>query len=188
MANNLGVFKIDPETGEFVASFDQPGVRPWGMAFDGSNLWINDFTELKVYKIDPASGEVLFSFSYAERFPKGLNGLASDGKYLYLTGWVEYGGLVKFDLEGSFIEHIEVDTFIGGGLVFDGENLWTQGCDGKIYKIDREGNIIGWISAGSQTMFDLAWDGQYLWSGERTNEMWNDKKIFKLEILEIVPW
>jgi hypothetical protein len=35
-------------------------------------------------------------------------------------------------------------------------------------------------------MFDLAWDGQYLWSGERTNEMWDDEKIFKLEILQVM--
>jgi parallel beta-helix repeat protein len=186
MANNLGVFRIDPETGEMTRAFNRPGLRPWGMTFDGTNLWINDFTGLRIYEVS-LDGEVLSSFSYAELFPKGLNGMAWDGEYLYLTGWVEYLGLIKFDRAGNFIEHINMNQFIGGGLTFDGEHFWAQGCNGKIYKIDKNGNVLGWISSGSTTtMFDLAWDGQYLWSGERTNEMWDDEKIFKLEILQVM--
>ena len=158
------------------------------MAFDGEHLWINDFTELKVYEVDPANGEILSSFSYGELYPQGLNGLAWDNEYLCLTGWVEHWGIVKFDKTGNFVGQIDLGEFIGGGLTFDGEFFWAQNCGGKIYKITEEGQIAGWISAGSQTMLDLAWDGQHLWSGERTNEMWPDNKIFKLEILEVQPW
>jgi hypothetical protein len=158
------------------------------MAFDGENLWINDFTELKVYEVDPESGKVVSSFSYAEQYPGGLNGLAWDGEYLWLTSWRDKWGLAKFDRKGNFIEHVSTKEFIGGGLTFDGEYFWAQSCAGKIYKLTKQGEIVGWISSGSPvTMFDLAWDGKYLWSGERTNEMWKDKKIFKLEILKVMP-
>jgi len=188
VANDLGVFKLDPETGKVIASFDPPGTRPWGMTFDGKHLWINDFTELRVYEVNPENGEVISSFSYGERYPGGLNGLAWDGEYLYLTSWSEYRALVKFDRKGNFIEQIDTEEWVGGGLTFDGKYFWAQTCAGKIYRLDKEGKITGWISSGSsQTMMDLAWDGQYLWSGERTNEMWDDEKIFKLEILKVVP-
>lgn len=188
VANNLGVFKLDPETGEVVAEFPNPGVRPWGMAFDGEHLWVNDFTELALYELDPDTGEVLSEFSYAEQFPGALNGLAWDGEHLCLTGWSEFRGLVKFDRDGNLVEQIPTEEWVGCGLTFDGEFFWAPDGNGKLWKIDQEGNCVGWISAGGAVgTWDLAWDGEHLWSGERTYEVWADNKIFELEILEVQP-
>lgn len=187
MANNLdGVCKLDPNTGEVVDSFPPPGLRQQAMTFDGEHLWISDFPPCKVYEINPNNGEVLFSFSYDELYPDGLLGLAWDGEFLCLTTAGHPPGLVKFDRSGNFIQEIDIE---GGcdGLTFDGEHFWVASAE-RIYKLNSAGDIVGSITAGSSDgTWSLAWDGQYLWSGERTNEMWDDNKIFKLEILEVQP-
>jgi glutamine cyclotransferase len=182
-ANNLGLFKLDPKTGEVLAEFPNPGTRPWGMTFDGEHLWVNDFTELELLKVSPETGEVLSRFSYADVFPEALTGLAWDGENLCLTGWGDVSGIVKFDIQGNFVQRIETSRWVGCGLTFDGENFWAPGGDGWIYKINQKGEVLGRISAGSSIgTWDLAWDGEHLWTGERTYEVWADNKIFEMEI------
>jgi hypothetical protein len=55
---------------------------------------------------------------------------------------------------------------------------------GGICKIDSTGQIVGGIYAASEGTWDLAWDGNYLWATQRTNENWQDPKIYKIEILD----
>ena len=33
----------------------------------------------------------------------------------------------------------------------------------------------------------MAWDGEYLWTLQRTCEMWDDPKIYQIEILDDTP-
>jgi len=78
---------------------------------------------------------------------------------------------------------IPIQGYAGGGLAWDGEYFWAPG-EGGIVKIDTQGNIVGSIYAASEGAWDLAWDGKYLWAAQRTNENWQDAKIFKMRILD----
>ena len=92
--------------------------------------------------------------------------------------------IYKIDKLGNLIEIIEIEGGEpGGGLTWDGSYFWAPGEKG-ICKIDPTGQIVGGIYAASEGTWDLAWDGNYLWATQRTNENWQDAKIYKIEILD----
>lgn len=49
--------------------------------------------------------------------------------------------------------------------------------------------FIGEIYAASEGTWYLSWDGQYLWATQRTNENWQDAKLYQIEIIDttIIP-
>ncbi|MFX0093657.1 MAG: right-handed parallel beta-helix repeat-containing protein [Candidatus Hodarchaeota archaeon] len=174
------VYKLDPETGEIKVHWMFPGPQAWGMTYDGENLWINDFAEKKIYEMDK-NGTVLSSFASPDT-EGGAKGITWDGECLYLMGWTT-PTIYKLNKSGSLIDKIEIkDGWVGGGLTWDGNYFWAPGGKG-ICKIDKDGRIVGGIYAASEGTFDLAWDGQYLWATQRTNENWQDAKIYQIEIL-----
>jgi len=90
----------------------------------------------------------------------------------------------QMNREGDLVNTIELEQG-GGGITWDGGHLWIPG-GGKILRYDSKGHPRGWIYAASEGTWDLTWDGQYLWATHRTNEDWQDDKIFQLEILSIL--
>ncbi|MCW4011141.1 MAG: right-handed parallel beta-helix repeat-containing protein [Candidatus Bathyarchaeota archaeon] len=178
------VFKLDPKTGEIKVHWIFPRTQAWGMTYDGENLWINDFAEKKVYEMD-SNGKILSSFEIPDT-KGGAKGITWDGEYLYLMGWTT-PTIYKLDKSGNLIATIEIEEG-GGGLTWDGTCFWVPN-GGVICKIDREGTIVGKIYATSEGTWDLAWDGRYLWATQRTNENWQDAKIFQIEIIDatVIP-
>jgi len=175
------VYNLDAETGEIKTYWKFPGPQAWGMTYDGNHLWINDFAEKKIYEMD-TKGNVISSFEIPDK-EGGAKGITWDGEYLYLMGWTT-PTIYKIDKLGNLIEIIEIEGgWAGGGLTWDGSYFWAPG-EGGICKIDSTGQIVGGIYAASEGTWDLAWDGNYLWATQRTNENWQDPKIYKIEILD----
>ncbi len=79
------IYQIDPATGLEVHSFDAPANQPWGLAFDGTDLWYvnDDFSgeEAIIYRLDTADGTVLEQFDSPGANPRGLTW---DGTYLWV--------------------------------------------------------------------------------------------------------
>jgi hypothetical protein len=173
------VYKLDPVSGNVLQQFDAPGSQPWGMTFDGIHLWLVDFAEKRISKIDPATGNELASFPTPDP-TGGCKGVAWDGTYLNVMGWTS-PTIYQMDRNGNLIAQIQLDHGGGGGIAWDGSHFWVPA--GKIYKYDTQGHAVGWIYPASEGTWDMTWDGQYLWATQRTNENWNDAKIFALEIL-----
>ncbi|MBU4314128.1 MAG: right-handed parallel beta-helix repeat-containing protein [Actinobacteria bacterium] len=175
------VYKLDAETGNIKTHWNFPGPQAWGMTYDGNHLWVNDFAEKKVYEMD-ITGNVISSFEIPDK-EGGAKGMTWDGEYLYLMGWTT-SSIYKLDKLGNLIEKIVIKGGnAGGGLTWDGSYFWAPGEKG-ICKIDPTGQIVGGIYAASEGTWDLAWDGNYLWATQRTNENWQDAKIYKIEILD----
>lgn len=182
------VYKLSGETGEILKQFKVNSPQPWGMAFDGTNLWITDFAEKRTYSIDTNTGGEIFSFKNPDQ-KRGAKGLAFDGKNLYIMGWTT-SLIYKMDTKGNLLETIRLkDIEAGGGLAFDGKNFWIP-CGNRICKFSENGKLIGAIYSASEGTWDLAWEpaenkaGGYLWASQRTNENWQDEKIYKIEILD----
>lgn len=183
------VYKLDGKTGKIIKQFKAPSAQPWGMAFDGSKLWVTDFAEKRTYALDPETGEELSSFNNPDQ-ERGAKGLAWDGRNLYIMGWTT-SIIYKVDQQGKVKERIKLkDIDGGGGLTYDGRYFWIP-IGNRIGKFDRKGNLMGSIFAASEGTWDLAWEkadnkyGGYLWATQRTNENWyDDEKIFKLQILD----
>jgi hypothetical protein len=183
------VYELSPQTGEILDDFILAGsptwgtpTQPWGMSFDDEGfMWLVDFAERKVFKIDPITHEIVFSFDTPYPTQGGCKGLAWDGKYLNVMGWVS-PVIYQMTKTGTLANTINLDHGGWGGLAWDGEHFWVPG--GRILKYDRLGHQVGWIYAASEGTWDMTWDGSHLWASQRTNENWADAKIFKLEILE----
>ena len=183
------IYKLDPRNGSIMEDFVLAGsptwgtpTQPWGMTFDDEGyMWLVDFAERKLFKVDLATRAIIFSFESPNANMGGCKGLAWDGKYLNVMGWIS-PDIYQMTKTGSLVNSIHLDNGGAGGLAWDGENFWVPG-GGRILKYDTQGRRLGWIYATSEGTWDLAWDGTYLWASQRTNENWLDSKIFQLEII-----
>jgi len=175
------VSRLDPVTGEVLQQFAAPGPGSWGMTYDGEYLWVVDFAEKRISKVDPATGNELATYPTPDPVG-GCKGITWDGSYLYVMGWTS-PKIYKMDRQGNHLGTITLDSQAGGGLTWDGQHFWAPGGEG-ISKFDSQGHKVGWIYPASEGTWDMTWDGQYLWASQRTNENWQDDKIFALEILD----
>jgi len=180
------LLKIDPTNGEIVESFENPGIaQDHGIAFDGKSLWINDFSALKVFEVSPKTGKVLSSFNIPWQ-GGGASGIAWDGEFLYLVPWPpdpNKSQLYKIDREGNLVDTVRLKGVSGQTITFDGEYFWLAECGQWVCKVDKEGNLKGKIYAAAEGTWAMAHDGKYLWTLQRTNENWQDPKVYQIEIL-----
>ena len=172
------IYKLNPVTGEILKEFSSPGPQPWGMTYDGEYLWVVDFALQTISKVSPDTGEALETYST----PSACKGVTWDGINLNLMGWSS-SKIYRIDRKGQQIETINLPLG-GGGIAWDGSSFWVPG-GGRILKYSPEGTLEGWIYAASDGTWDLTWNGNYLWAAQRTNENWQDAKIYALELLDI---
>ncbi len=106
------IYQIDPATGLEIHSFDAPANQPWGLAFDGTDLWYvnDDFSgeEAIVYRLDTTDGTVLEQFDSPGANPRGL---AWDGSYLWVCADNNAGAgrrCYQIDPEGSGTPDIDL--------------------------------------------------------------------------------
>ena len=179
-AGNL--MKINPQSGRIITSFKNPGIaQDHGIAFDGQSLWINDFSSLKVFEVSPVTGKILSSFKIPE-MGGGASGIAWDGQYLYLVSWLDQNKLYQVDRKGDLIGTFRLKGPSGNTITFDGQYFWVS-CGPRICKYDKQGNLRGQIYAVAEGTWAMAHDGKYLWTLQRTNENWQDPKVYQIEIL-----
>lgn len=175
------IYKLNPVTGSEEAHFTAPGSQPWGMTYDGEKLWIVDFAEKTISKVNPSTGST--EATYATPDPlAGCKGAAWDGQYVCVKGWAN-SYIYRMNRDGTLHDTITLDYGGGGGLAWDGNYFWVPSTN--IIKYTATGQALGYIYPASEGTWDLAWDGTYLWATQRTNENWNDAKIFALEILSL---
>jgi len=119
--------------------------------------------------------------------PEGTqpNGLAWDGNNLWMSSYMQNGGIYKLDpvnglVLGEYKPSIaNIDRY--GGLTFDGTCLWVADSSGSgIYKLDpSDCSIISSILSPDEFAIDLAWDGSYL-----LVYGYPGKKIYKLSPID----
>jgi len=85
LAVSLGVAPSRAEVGDEVAviSPQPPGSETFfafGVAFDGTTLYVNRCGDHKVYRIDPSSGNLLAEFELTDAIPERPAGMVYDGK------------------------------------------------------------------------------------------------------------
>ena len=178
--------KINPETGQYTFLGNDGIMNPRGLTWDGEYFYVNDFSLLKIFKftIENNNLKVIDSFDIPEKELGGVMGLTTDGDYLYLTSR-DLTKVYKLTKEGELIKEISSKGQFGRSIVWTGEAFWaTYGdCKGWLCKYNKEGKLIGEIYLPAKDTWALAWDGEYLWTIQRTCEMWNDPKIYQIEIL-----
>lgn len=187
IGESLDFIKIDPVTGSYKRYGNNIVMNPRGLAYDGEYFWVNDFSLLKIFKFKLEDTEIKIydSFYIPEKDKGGTSGLTTDGDYLYLRSR-DGSKLYKINMNGEVVDKIYFEnSYVDGALVWTGNYFWTTGGNAKgICKWTKDGKLEGSIYPAAKDTWALAWDGNCLWSIQRTCEMWDDPKIYQIEILD----
>ena len=131
--------------------------------------------------------DTIYSFPTPNGWPSGL---AWDGEYFWinaLDSLLSPCKIYKVDTMGRVLKSFSMpDALFGGGLEWDGSNLWlADEQSAKLFKIDTTTGIsleqynlpsFGFYDPNG---FGLAWDGEYLWH----SQYGDSSMIFKLDPL-----
>ncbi len=146
-------------TGDVISVFSPPAAGPWGMAWDGANLWIVDHDTDRIYEVT-TTGTVLSSFAAPSSDAKGLTW---DGTNFWITDIVT-DLIYEVTTTGTVLDSFPA---VGGnpqGLTWDGVNLWVvqTGLD-TIYEMTTTGAVVSSFPTFMTPEVGLTWDGTNLW-------------------------
>jgi glutamine cyclotransferase len=131
--------KIDPATGDVVASIPAPGKgSDSGMAWAEGSLWVGNYRDRKIHQIDPATGAIKRSIE-SNRFVTGVTWV--DGEMWHGTWEAEESDIRRIDPEsGAVLERLQMPKGVGvSGLESDGADLFYAGGgpSGKVRAVRR---------------------------------------------------
>ena len=155
-----------------VQSFAGPGESPYGIAWDGSHIWVSASATL--FEMDP-QGNLVNSISVGP-----VQGIVWDGAAFWLYNWTIAHGTIannSYTTIGSFKSPATVS---GGGinddLAWDGQNLWLAN-QYKVFQLSTAGTVLSGTFSFAQNVAGLDWDGAHFWITYSSNGMQN-KTVF----------
>jgi glutamine cyclotransferase len=131
--------KIDPATGDVVASIPAPGHgSDSGLAWAEGSLWVGQYRDRKIHRIDPATGAIQRTIE-SNRFVTGVTWV--DGELWHGTWEGDESDIRRIDPEsGAVLERLAMPSGIGvSGLESDGADLFYcgGGPTGKVRAVRR---------------------------------------------------
>jgi outer membrane protein assembly factor BamB len=132
--------KIDPETGEVVASIPAPGQGGCtsGLAWAEGSLWVGQYRDRLIHQVDPSTGVVIRTIQ-SNRFVTGVTWV--DGELWHGTWEGDQSDIRRIDPDsGAVIERLEMPSGTGvSGLESDGAELFYcgGGMSGKVRAVRR---------------------------------------------------
>jgi glutamine cyclotransferase len=131
--------KIDPDTGEVLASIPAPGNgQDSGLAWAEGTLWVGQYRERKIHQIDPQTGAILRTIE-SNRFVTGVTWV--DGELWHGTLEGDESELRRVDPRtGAVLERLEMPRGADvSGLEADGGDLFYcgGGASGKVRAVRR---------------------------------------------------
>ena len=131
--------KIDPSTGDVVASIPAPGHgSDSGLAWAEGSLWVGQYRDRKIHRIDPATGAILRTIE-SNRFVTGVTWV--EGELWHGTWEGDESEIRRIDPgSGAVIEQLAMPQGIGvSGLESDGADLFYcgGGASGKVRAVRR---------------------------------------------------
>jgi streptogramin lyase len=122
--------KIDPATGNVVASIPAPGKgNDSGLAWAEGSLWVGQYRDRKIHQIDPETGAVKRTIE-SNRFVTGVTWV--DGELWHGTWEADESDIRRIDpSSGAVLERLEMPRGSGvSGLESDGADLFYAGGGG----------------------------------------------------------
>jgi len=131
--------KIDPATGEVLASIPSPGAgNDSGLAWADGSLWVGQHRNRRIHKIDPDTGAIQRTID-ADRFVTGVTWV--DGELWHGTWEGDASDVRRIDPDsGAVLERLDLPPGVGvSGLESDGADLFYcgGGSSGKVRAILR---------------------------------------------------
>jgi glutamine cyclotransferase len=134
-----GIRKIDPATGQLLATIPAPGDSNSGLAWAEGTLWVGQYRGRKIHQVDPATGAILRTIE-SDRFVTGVTWV--DGECWHGTWENDESTLRRIDpATGEVLEQLDMPAGAGvSGLeANDGEALFYcgGGNSGKLRVVRR---------------------------------------------------
>jgi glutamine cyclotransferase len=131
--------KIDPATGDVVASIPAPGQgSDSGLAWAEGSLWVGQYRSRKIHQIDPATGAIRRTIE-SNRFVTGVTWV--DGELWHGTWEGDESDIRRIDPQsGDVLEQLQMPRDTGvSGLESDGADLFYcgGGASGKVRAVRR---------------------------------------------------
>ena len=131
--------KIDPATGDVVASIPAPGHGgDSGLAWAEGSLWVGQYRDRKIHQIDPATGAILRTIE-SNRFVTGVTWV--DGELWHGTWEGDESDIRRIDPDsGAVLERLEMPRGTAvSGMESDGADLFYcgGGATGKVRAVRR---------------------------------------------------
>jgi outer membrane protein assembly factor BamB len=131
--------KIDPATGNVVASIPAPGHGgDSGLTWAEGSLWVGQYRDRKIHQIDPETGAILRTIE-SSRFVTGVTWV--DGEMWHGTWEGDDSDLRRIDPKsGAVLERLEMPRGAGvSGLESDGADLFYcgGGPSGKVRAVRK---------------------------------------------------
>ncbi|MET0541779.1 MAG: hypothetical protein ABWZ88_08490 [Variovorax sp.] len=131
--------KIDPQSGEVVASIPAPGSgSDSGLTWAEGSLWVGQYRDRKIHQVDPQTGAIIRSIE-SNRFVTGVTWV--DGELWHGTWEAEESELRHIDpATGAVLERLQMPSGTGiSGLESDGADLFYcgGGGSGKVRAVRR---------------------------------------------------
>lgn len=172
------ICEVDPATGSEVYTFSAPSNWPGGIAWDGTSLWVLDFSGgAKLFEMDPDDGTENSNFPVVYSYYPG--GLAWDGDYFYVGSYQASrdngdGRIHKYTHDGTHVGSFASPrgSVVPYGIAFDGEDLWVAIADADtLYVVDRDdGAVLRTVAVPTGTG-RLAVDGTHLLLARGSGEL-----------------
>ncbi len=159
------------------------GYYAYGLAFDGTNLWVGDDYDGMIYKLDTL-GNVLGSFMGIS----GSNhGLAWDGPGLWCAGDYSSRYLIKFTPSGSRVDSVYENWDYIGGIGFMNGNIlvsvYYPNTRNNIYVLNpATAQIVDTIPSPGTQPQGVTYDGQYAWVVMDDNDG-DPERVWKIDPL-----
>jgi len=131
--------KIDPATGDVVASIPAPGHgHDSGLAWAEGSLWVGQYRDRRIHQIDPETGAVRRTIE-SDRFVTGVTWV--DGELWHGTWEEDESELRRIDPDsGAVLQRLAMPHGSGiSGLESDGADLFYcgGGASGKVRAVRR---------------------------------------------------
>ncbi|MHA1986143.1 MAG: right-handed parallel beta-helix repeat-containing protein [Promethearchaeota archaeon] len=181
------LIQIDPILGNYtkypVNSSQVLGPR--GLCFDGEFFWVQDQSLFTIVKMKFNGTDVVVnnSFIIPESEKGGRSSLATDDTYLYIPN-VEGTILYELYKNGTISQNITIGAIdLVGPFTWNGTHFWSSNGN-RIIAWTKAGVVVGQIYDVAAGCSGLTWDGTNFWGLYKTCELWNDPKIFQIEVLD----
>src|SRR5579863_2161879 len=135
------------------------GNQPYGVCFDGANIWTANYGDTTVTKVRASDGHVLGTFNVGP----GPFGVVFDGANIWAS--LVTNAVAKLRASDGKL----LGTFLVGNtpewMTFDGQNVWVaNGGDNTVTKLRAaDGRTIGTFTVGTAP-FAAAFDGANVWT------------------------
>lgn len=169
--------RVDPRSGEIVATIGLEIGKPGGIAFGGGSVWVTDRYAPTVLRVDPAVNEVVDRLT----LPREDLGTIFTGEVAIgaRSIWVGHGGFNP----GAFVERLDLETgrpqhrfpVLGGDadhLAFADGALWVGSTpSGELRRIDPRTNTMTKVTSLEGEICCVAAGDGYVWTATRPDNL-----------------